>query len=157
MCSTRLIFMHHVGILSNRSIFGSLFTLKQNSCTYYVQYNTNPIGLLHCAIRDHGDYVILLFSKRNQELTLSHFLGQSLEQQSLLLAHMWDVTPTCERYWQKALASVGRRFDLLTCRGCIPEDHFVPSRGSALIKQAPLISDALQWPACCCPLVARLL
>lgn len=64
--------MHHMGILSNRSIFGPLFSLKLNSCTYYVQYNTNPIGPLHCAIRDHNDYVILLFSKHSQELTLSH-------------------------------------------------------------------------------------
>lgn len=65
--------MYHMGILSNRSIFGPLFPLKLNSCTYYVQYNTNPIGLLHCAIRDYSDYVILLFSKHSQELTLSYF------------------------------------------------------------------------------------
>lgn len=68
-----LVSVHHMGILSNRSIFGPLFPLQLNSCTYYVQYNTNPIGLLHCAIRDYSDYVIPLFSKHSKELTLSHF------------------------------------------------------------------------------------
>lgn len=51
-----------------------LFSLGLNGCTYYVQYNTNPIGLLHCAIRHYSDYVILLFSRHSQELTWSHFL-----------------------------------------------------------------------------------
>lgn len=45
-----------------------LFSLGLNSCTYYVQYNTNPIGLLHCAIRHYSDYVILLFSKHRVNL-----------------------------------------------------------------------------------------
>lgn len=86
--------MHHMGILSNRSIFGPLFSLKLNSCTYYVQYNTNPIGLLHCAIRDHNDYVILLFSKHSQELTLSH-LTRSVTgaTNAVTVTH---VTLTCE-------------------------------------------------------------
>lgn len=54
---------NHMGAHSNRSIFGSLFPLKLNSSTYYVKYNTNPIGPLRSAITDCSDYVILLFSK----------------------------------------------------------------------------------------------
>lgn len=53
-----------------------LFSLGLNSCTYYVQYNTNPIGLLHCVIRHYSDYVILLFSEHSQELTWSHFFDE---------------------------------------------------------------------------------
>lgn len=61
VCSMRV--RIHMAAHSNRSIFRSLFPLKLNSCTYYVQYNTNPIGPLRCAITDYSVYVILLFSK----------------------------------------------------------------------------------------------
>lgn len=74
----KLTLMYHMGIFSNRSIFIPLIpflSLKQNSCTYYVQYNANAIGFLHCAIRAHNDYVILLFRKGSPEITLSNFLG----------------------------------------------------------------------------------
>lgn len=107
--------MHHMGILSNRSIFAPLCSFKLNSCMYYVQYNTNPIGLVHGAIRGHNDYVILLFSERNQELTLSHFHERSLEQQShththtrgMLQWHVRDGTDKLQRLWS--------HFDLLNC------------------------------------------
>lgn len=45
------------------SIFGPLTSLGLNSCTYYVPYNTNPIGSSALWLRDYSDYVILLFSK----------------------------------------------------------------------------------------------
>lgn len=149
--------MHHMGILSNRSIFGPLFSLKLNSCTYYVQYNTNPIGLLHCAIRDHNDYVILLFSKHSQELTLSHLTRSVTGATNAVTvthvgcyADMWNAS-SCQ-----GIISLRRGASLIywVVVSVSQRAAFCPPKGSAKIKQLPVIQNVQQRPACCCPLVA---
>lgn len=143
MCCKRLPFQHQMGILPNRSIFAPLLPFKLNSCTHYVQYNTNPVGLLHCAIRAHNDYVIPLFSKCNQELTLSHFHGRSLEQQS----HE-HVGCSCGMWKESLCRSIDvspSLFDLLNRALCVPEDHFLPSKALAKLNYCP---SRLPLPSC---------
>lgn len=143
--------MHHMGILSNRSIFGPLFSLKLNSCTYYVQYNTNLIGLLYRAIRDHNDYVMLLFSKHSIEFILSHFTWTKL---NTAVTQMWDVTLTCQCNMSIHLSVWGATLIYWILVSLPQGTTFCPPKGSAKIKQLPVIQNVQTWPSCCCPLVA---